>query len=489
MKINKILLSLGMVALVAAGAEARSEKRGVCAKFTYAGEIEQIEKGSCWWYNWGNTPSAGYQYQVQNYESSMDFCPMTWNRSYSAENIRKYCKEHPEVKYLLGFNEPNFTNQANLTPAQAAEAWPAVVALARELGLKIVAPALNYSSNPQYSTPAKWMDEFVKLVGLDAFDYTALHNYGGFGLMKSTAEEFYAKYGKQVWVTEWCYWPGGAGNVYVAPETQISSMVECVEWLESSECIYRYSWFMAQGVSDGNNQPNYGLLKTTVDEDKNIINTLTEQGKVYTYLWEYDPEYYHPVGQFVAATDYHARNVAGIGSGANPDAPKPIEIKQFNGGATLDYQFDVPEAGDYNLELVVSGMGEPTRFDPMMSICSVDANGKATKLCAARRFTLSNSDENYNTELFKVTLPAGKQTLRLKDEAPYQPSGIRISALRLSSVAGIDAVNVESDKADAPVDVYNTQGMRVRSAVAPGEATKGLPAGIYLVGSRKVLVK
>ncbi len=489
MKINRILLSLGMVALVAAGAEARSEKRGVCAKFTYAGEIQLIEQGSSWWYNWANVPTAGYQYQVQNYESSMDFCPMAWNRNYNAENIRKYCKEHPEVKYILGYNEPNFTNQANLTPAQAAEGWPALVALAKELGLKIVAPALNYSSNPQYSTPAKWMDEFVALVGPDAFDYTALHNYGGFGLMKSTAEEFYNKYGKQVWVTEWCYWPGGAGNVYVSPETQIGSMVECVEWLETSECIFRYSWFMAQGVSEGSNQPNYGLLKTTVDADKNIINSLTEQGKVYTYLWEYDPEYYHQPGTLVAATDYHSRYAAAIGSGAYADAPKPIEIKQLNAGATLDYQFEVPEAGDYNLELIVSGVGEPSRFDPLLSINSVDANGKATKLCEARRFALSNSDENYNTEIFKVSLPAGKQTLRLKDEAPYQPSGIRISALRLTSVAGIDGVLAEGNSESTRVDVYNTQGVRVRSAVARGEATKGLPAGIYVVGGSKVLVK
>ncbi|MDE6277468.1 MAG: glycoside hydrolase family protein [Muribaculaceae bacterium] len=489
MNLRHILLGAGLALLACSGAEARSAKRGVCAKFTYAQEVELIQEGSCWWYNWGNAANQGYQYEVENFKSTMDFCPMTWSANYSAENIRNYCKAHPEVKYLLGFNEPNFTNQANMTPAQAAAEWPKVQALAKELGLKLVAPALNYSANPQYSTPAKWMDEFVSLVGLDAFDFTALHNYGGFGLMKSTAEEFYAKYGKQVWITEWCYWPGGAGNVYVAPEAQISSMIECVEWLEQSEAIYRYSWFMAQGPYNQSNKPNYGLLANTV-VDKKVQVSLTEQGKVYTHMWEFDPEYYHTPGTMIAATDYHARTLAALGSTNYADAPKPLEITAFNGGATLDYQFDVPEAGEYNIEVFASGKGEPERFDPRINFVGVGADGKETgALCAAQTLSLSGKDDVYAPHVFKVTLPAGKQTIRMKDNAPYQPSGIRIAALRMSSVSGIDAVKIEAEDATLPVDVFNTQGMRVRSSVAPSEATQGLPAGIYLVGGRKVLVK
>lgn len=38
------------------------------------------------------------------------------------------------------------------------------------------------------------------------------------------------------------------------------------------------------------------------------------------------------------------------------------------------------------------------------------------------------------------------------------------------------------------VDVYNLQGVRVRLNVDPNDATSGLPAGIYIVGGRKVVV-
>ncbi len=88
-----------------------------------------------------------------------------------------------------------------------------------------------------------------------------------------------------------------------------------------------------------------------------------------------------------------------------------------------------------------------------------------------------------------MSLPAGPQTIRLKDEAPYQPSGIRISALRITSAAGIDGILAGSDTANSPVDVYNASGIRIRSAVKASDATAGLPSGLYIAGGKKVFVK
>lgn len=53
--------------------------------------------------------------------------------------------------------------------------------------------------------------------------------------------------------------------------------------------------------------------------------------------------------------------------------------------------------------------------------------------------------------------------------------------------AGVE--NVAVDSADAPVDVYTLSGVRIRSQVAPSEATAGLAPGIYIVGTEKVAVK
>lgn len=223
-----------------------SPKRGLSEnQFAVEGQMKVFGDNVTWYYNWGNTPNRGLEDGVLNYEG-IEYVPMCWNTNYNADAIREYCKNHPNTKYLLGFNEPNFTAQANMTPQQAADAWPAVQALAKELGLKLVAPALNYSPNAPYNQPTKWMDEFVALVGLDAFDYTAVHNYGGLGVMKTIAGDFHDKYGKDVWVTEFCLWPneGKAGDK-VTPEAQMASMAESLEWLETTPWIYRYAWFKA----------------------------------------------------------------------------------------------------------------------------------------------------------------------------------------------------------------------------------------------------
>jgi len=475
-----------LVALALAGgatAGARSAKRGLSENsFRYVSQIEPLVEGSCWYYNWGNTPNSA---ETAGYDG-IEFCPMAWNGSYNAESIRNYCKSHPQAKYLLAFNEPNFTNQANMTPGAAAEAWPALKALADELGLKIVAPAMNTSPNPPYQDPTKWFDEFVALVGKDAFDYVAVHNYGGLQAMKNIAGRFHERYGKDVWVTEFCLWPDeGNANAYVEPESQIASMVSTVEWLEKTPWIFRYAWFKPVGLTNSSKGPNYGLL---VPKNGEGPRELSEQGYVYTYMSDFDADVWHPAGQYIAAAEYIASSAVSLGKSADTDCPLPIEISRFNAGATVDWQFDVPAAGEYVFELTVSGQGEPTRFDPTLSLVEVNADGsEGAELYPARTFTLPGDDAVYSTINMSVTLGAGHRTLRLKDSNAYRPSGIRIAMVRLHDLAGVSGVTV--DAGSAPVDVVNAAGMVVRRGVDAARATVGLPAGFYIVGGRKMFVR
>ena len=136
-------MAFGLLAVMALSGFAKSDKRGVSEnQFSMGSMLEALEPGVTWYYNWGNTPGKGYENQVIDFEG-IEFVPMCWNANYNADAIREYCKSHPQTKYLLGFNEPNFTAQANMTPQKAAEEWPKVKALADELGLKLVSQALN----------------------------------------------------------------------------------------------------------------------------------------------------------------------------------------------------------------------------------------------------------------------------------------------------------------------------------------------------------
>ena len=52
-----------------------------------------------------------------------------------------------------------------------------------------------------------------------------------------------------------------------------------------------------------------------------------------------------------------------------------------------------------------------------------------------------------------------------------------------TAVEGVEVVK------NVPTDVYTIAGVKVRSNVKAGVATKGLPKGIYIVGGKKVIVK
>ena len=130
---NNIILTATSLALAIGvlSADAKSFKRGVSENaFNLKEEIDVIKTGTSWFYTWGNVPNNNIKDLP---DADFEFVPMCWNANYNADNIRSYCKSHPETKYLLGFNEPNFKNQANMTPEAAAAAWPAVQALAKEL--------------------------------------------------------------------------------------------------------------------------------------------------------------------------------------------------------------------------------------------------------------------------------------------------------------------------------------------------------------------
>ena len=482
MKTNNFKILILFILLIPFELEAKSLKRGVSEnQFQFKAQMEALESGVGWYYNWANT--VGRYLADTNY---MEFVPMCWNANYNADEIRSYCSSHPEVKYLLGFNEPNFTNQANMTPAAAAAAWPAVQALAKELGLKLVAPALNYSPNPPYQDPTKWMDEFVALVGNDAFDYLAIHCYGGFGVLKELASTFHERYGKEVWVTEFCLWPNeGDPNSNVSQESQTASLMQMVEWLEKTDWIYRYAWFKAIGDSNASKGPNYGLLISGKDEEE---RELSQQGLVYLNLGDFNPDFYNSVNSEVAATDYIGQGNCLAGSTEDPECDSPIEITRFNAGAWLDYQFDVPTSGEYVLTLRVTGEGEPVRFDPSIAVYSVkedDSDGEA--LSETRNFTLPGDYVTYKEETFTLNLSAGKQTLRIKDMNQYQPSGIHISCLKLTSKSGVDVLT-ELIGSNGRIDVYNLQGVKVKSNVDSTEALTGLPAGIYVAGGKKIII-
>lgn len=260
----------------------KSTKRGVGVGLPFMQEdIHLLAPAVAWGYNWGPALSGTALTAFDG--TGMEFCPMAWNKAYNKEAISGYVKAHPECKYLLAYNEPNLTDQANMTPREAAEGWSELVAFAKGLGLKIVSPAMNYGTLAGYSDPVKWLDEFFAQpnVSLDDVCAISLHCYmASAGAMKSFIDRF-DKYGKPIWMTEFCAWEQSVSSA----TAQINYMSEAVLMMEKDPRVERYAWFLVRGNGTLDRLP-YNQLVT----DEEPIR-LSEQGLVYTGLSALSEDY------------------------------------------------------------------------------------------------------------------------------------------------------------------------------------------------------
>ena len=325
--------------------QARSTKRGVSFNFesNAAEDIALLGPSVCWSYNWGNTaPSTATDDLFGIYQ--MDWCPMAWNNSYNADAIRAYKAAHPEAQYILGFNEPNLTDQCNMTPQQAAKYWPALVALARELDMKLIAPAMNYGTLSGYSDPWKWLDEFFAIegCGLDTVDGIAIHCYMGATSALASYLEKFTKYGKPIWLTEFCDWDADE----ISATRQRNFMVETVNYLESNPDVFRYAWFIPRG--NYNYKTNYNLL------DGMHPAALTNLGTVFCNMSTWDGSIVYKPRKTIPAEQYASC------SGSVHLQPSQnggvLDLCDFKAGCSVSYNIEVPSKGDYTV--VVRYMSE-----------------------------------------------------------------------------------------------------------------------------------
>lgn len=307
----------------------KSAKRGVAFNFKQVEDLPLLSPSCSWAYNWGNTQTNDAALWFDT--NDMDFCPMTWNGNYNADQIRDYVKAHPKTKYLLAFNEPNLTDQANMTPAEAAARWGEVVALAKELGLQLVSPAMNYGTLSGYSDPVKWLDEFFAqpTVSVDDVCAIAVHCYMSSPSAVKNYIEMFRKYGKPVWLTEFCAWDPVPGSV----ESQMDYMCAVLNYLEQEPLVERYAWFIPRESKPVDSAPYMQLLTHTSPVE------LTDLGVLYTQFSSFDERTYLPLSNGVGAHQYIAlsSNTISLRVAEN----KTPYIQGLQAGMWVDYQVQV----------------------------------------------------------------------------------------------------------------------------------------------------
>ena len=212
---KRSLLSLLLLIPLLTVAQTQSYKRGYGvdqSKFSNQA-VANLSKGAGWYYDWSHSTYLDFE------SAGVDFVPMTWNGAYNANQIRQFLAAHPNVKYLLAFNEPNFKDQANMTPSQAAAAWPALEAIADEYNLKLVSPAPNWcgwcveEGGTTYNSPYDWLRDFFAVCPNCRVDYIGIHFYmGAMESVKGSIDQLWEQFHKPVWLTEFNMDKNGMGD-------------------------------------------------------------------------------------------------------------------------------------------------------------------------------------------------------------------------------------------------------------------------------------
>jgi hypothetical protein len=174
---------------------------------------------------------------------------------------------------LLGFNEPNFMSQSNLTPAQAAADWVALQANAVKSALQIVGPGMNFcgpAASCNGTDPFAYLTTFLGDCTGCEVDYVAAHWYNcDLPSLKDYLEPGgslagYEQFGKPIWLTEFSCDPSAS------EAQQEAYMRAAIPYLESNPHVFRYSWFSADPI------PNAKLV--------NSDGSPTALGQVYIGL-------------------------------------------------------------------------------------------------------------------------------------------------------------------------------------------------------------
>ena len=298
----------------------KSPKRGVAQDtYTYYADADLLEPAISWTYNW--RPDIDNQYAEVLYRfRGVEFCPMAWNGSFSEERIRAWVASHPDTKYLLAFNEPNLNDQARMTPQQAAEAWPRLKALADELKLKIVAPAMNYGTLSGYGDPIKWLDEFFALVPITDVSAIAIHCYMGNSSSLIGFVNKFDKYNLPIWMTEFCAW-----------ENFITT--EVINYFEMTAKVERYAWFIPRTYSIAVDAKPFMQFLTHFEPIE-----LTPLGKTYQALSTFDKSVWLDAEQWVKANLYVGLENHNCYIYQTDDGVNDFEVRYIGAPQKIDYQ-------------------------------------------------------------------------------------------------------------------------------------------------------
>ena len=236
---------------------------GITVKTDNKWATKLVELEASWHYSWGlELPNP--------HPEEAEFVPMIWGGGGATDaNIDKVNSwaERKNVKFLLGFNEPDGVDQANMTVDKAIELWPKLM----KARVPLVSPAPVHGDG-------QWLKDFMakaKELGYRV-EYIGIHWYKAPNSTQflQHLETIHNLYNLPIWITEFgvADWNAKtpAENRY-SPDQVLAFLREVLPKLDELDYIYRYAWF--------NSSISYGPLTSSALH--NEAGELTTLGKYY----------------------------------------------------------------------------------------------------------------------------------------------------------------------------------------------------------------
>jgi len=198
--------------------------KGVSLQKHYCQDVARL--GGEWNYNWGPEP-------VQGCEAG--FVPMVCGR-FSETHLETAIFWAARSGWLLGFNEPDQPEQANIAPDQAAGLWRRIEE-ARPSGVRLISPV---TAQGDLNWLRQWRNAYyAKYTAYPHVDAWAFHYYGGSArdlrnaLDAMTAQlEAWGEPG-EIWVTEF-------GR---CDDKAVDFMEDAISIFKADPRVTRYAWF------------------------------------------------------------------------------------------------------------------------------------------------------------------------------------------------------------------------------------------------------
>jgi hypothetical protein len=179
-----------------------------------------------WYYSWGPQSTADL--------TDIEFVPMKWNARTVNDANWNTIMEHKDVTHVLGYNEPDGAEQANMTVDKQIELWPKML----ESGLRVGAPAVAGKYEQLY--------EFIDRCDALNYrvDFVPVHIY-----REVSAQTFYNQIKgvydrtkRPIWITEFNYggdWTSGNPSL----TTVRDRIRDIIQMFDTARIVERYAIF------------------------------------------------------------------------------------------------------------------------------------------------------------------------------------------------------------------------------------------------------